>query len=266
MEASPEPRPELKQLIGALILAARRPLSVREIRRLLEGAAAEGQEGRPDVEAPAATFKDRDIREAAEALGNELKLARFGFGLEEGPEGYRFKTDPSCGPWVRRLLETGRGQRLSRPALETLAIIAWRQPITRADIEAIRGVSVDHVLKILLELQLVRIVGRSELPGRPLLYGTTTCFLEHFGLKDLSELPRLEELARLDTVRQARERESGEPPFSSEPPLETPPPSGEPTLSAGCEEAPVSDEPPLDISRNSPCVETEKHSPQENVS
>jgi len=208
METPSNARPELKPLLGALILAARRPLALREIRRLLEETPPESTPG--DVTSPLAALKEREIREALEALANDLKAGGFGFWIEEGPEGFRFKTDPRCGPWVRRLLDAGRGQRLSRPALETLAIIAWRQPITRADIEAIRGVSVDHVLRLLLELQLVRIVGRSELPGRPLLYGTTTCFLEHFGLKDLSELPRLEELARLDTVRRARESETDE--------------------------------------------------------
>jgi segregation and condensation protein B len=196
--------PALKQIIGALIFGARKPLTAREIRKNIEEVA----ENLGGLFAPYASLKDRDVREALEGLTADVARAQAGFAVVEGPDGYVIQTDPACGPWLRHLLDLGRGQRLSRPALETLAIIAYKQPITKADIEAVRGVSVDHILKTLMESQLARIMGRSDLPGRPLLYGTTHLFLEHFGLKDVTELPKLDELARLDTVRRARAAEA----------------------------------------------------------
>ena len=101
---------------------------------------------------------------------------------------------PDCAGWVRKLFPGPKPARLSPPALETLAIIAYRQPITRADVEAVRGVTVEGVLQNLMERGLVKIGGRAELPGRPLLYETTEFFLEHFGLRNLDELPNAEEL------------------------------------------------------------------------
>ena len=103
-------------------------------------------------------------------------------------------SDPAYAPWVRQLFPAVKPARLTPPSLETLAIIAYRQPITRADIEAVRGVAVDGVLQNLMERGLVKIGGRAEVPGRPLLYETTQFFLEHFGLRDLDELPNAEEL------------------------------------------------------------------------
>jgi segregation and condensation protein B len=105
---------------------------------------------------------------------------------------FRFQSEACCSRWLRCLLRKDRPSRLSRPALETLAIIAYRQPIAKSEIEGIRGVTVDHILKALMELHLVRIVGRSDLPGRPFLYGTTATFLEHFGLKNLNELNEMD--------------------------------------------------------------------------
>src|SRR5205807_2599818 len=104
--------------------------------------------------------------------------------------------DPACSPWVRQLFPGPKPARLSAPALETLAIIAYRQPITRADVEAVRGVTIDGVLQTLMERGLVKISGRAEIPGRPLLYDTTQFFLEHFGLRNLDELPNAEELRK----------------------------------------------------------------------
>src|SRR4029079_8224464 len=98
--------------------------------------------------------------------------------------------------WVRQLFPAARPARLTPPSLETLAIIAYRQPITRADVEAVRGVAIESVLQTLMERGLVRIAGRADVPGRPLLYETTQFFLEHFGLRNLSELPNAEELKR----------------------------------------------------------------------
>ena len=114
----------------------------------------------------------------------------------EKAEGWQLVSDPTYAPWVRQLFPAAKPIRLTPPSLETLAIIAYRQPITRADVEAVRGVAVDGVLQNLMERGLVKIAGRAEVPGRPLLYETTQFFLEHFGLRDLDELPNAEELKR----------------------------------------------------------------------
>ncbi|MCU0857478.1 MAG: SMC-Scp complex subunit ScpB, partial [Pontiellaceae bacterium] len=111
--------------------------------------------------------------------------------------GFRLQNEINCGPWVRTLLDKDQNARLSKPALETLAIIAYRQPILRSEIESVRGVAVDQVLRNLVEMQLVRVVARSDLPGRPWLFGTTRRFLEHFGLRSLDEMPGMEELRRM---------------------------------------------------------------------
>ena len=118
------------------------------------------------------------------------------FQLVEKAEGWQLATDPSFAQWVRQLFPAPKPARLSAPALETLAIIAYRQPITRADVEAVRGVNIDGVLQTLMERGLVKIAGRAEIPGRPLLYETTQFFLDHFGLRNLDELPNVEELRR----------------------------------------------------------------------
>ena len=116
------------------------------------------------------------------------------FQLNERAEGWQLASDPKYAQWVRQLFPAPKPARLSAPALETLAIIAYRQPITRADVEAVRGVNIDGVLQTLMERGLVKIAGRAEIPGRPLLYETTQFFLDHFGLRNLDELPNVEEL------------------------------------------------------------------------
>lgn len=123
----------------------------------------------------------QDIQDHFHGLG-------LGMELVEVAGGYRFQTAPDCGKWVRKMLNKGKPTRLARPAIETLAIIAYRQPVARSEIESIRGVCAGHVIKALMEMQLVRIIGRSDLPGRPFLFGTTPAFLDHFGLSSLNEL------------------------------------------------------------------------------
>lgn len=186
--------PELKQALGAMIFAADQALTIKDMRRCLRDVARKSEDG------PAAAFakvKDEDIAEALKALSETLQTEKTGFLLREVANGYRFQSDPACSPWLRHLLDLGQPKRLSWPALETLAIIAYRQPVTRAEIESVRGVSVDHIVRVLMEMQLVKIAGRSELPGRPFTYGTTHVFLEHFGLKGLEDLSRLNpDLAR----------------------------------------------------------------------
>jgi len=179
----------LQQIVGALLFGADRPLTVGDIRACLVNVAA-GEEN--ETLKLFAEASPREITDALEGIGKEL--ARTGIGIEvvELNGGYRFQTQACCGRWVRDLLKVERPNRLSRPALETLAIIAYRQPISKSEIEAVRGVMVDHIVKALMELHLIRIVGRSDLPGRPFLYGTTASFLEHFGLKSLDDLNELD--------------------------------------------------------------------------
>ena len=186
--------PELKQIIGAMLFVRKDPLGVAEIRRVLAATA----ERRGGITEDYAKAGEKRILEALAELGKELASKKTGFRLAEVAGGWRLENDPACGPWLRTMLQKGRGARLSLPALETLAIIAYRQPCVRAEIESVRGVAVDSILKNLLELQLVKVVGRSELPGRPWMFGTTQKFLEHFGLKSLEELPGTDELRRMD--------------------------------------------------------------------
>ena len=187
----------LKQVVGAILFAARQPLTTGAIRRILQ----ETAEAYGEQTTAFGAAKEADIKAALQALKADGESGRVGFHLADTAEGFRFQSDPAAGPWVRHMLDVGKPSRLSRPGLETLAIIAYRQPVSRADIEGVRGVAVDHVIKMLMEMQLIKIVGRSELPGRPMLYGTTALFLDHFGIKDLKDLPGIAEMARLDALR-----------------------------------------------------------------
>lgn len=180
----------LQQVIGGLIFAADHPLSVEEIRKCLRSVSeAEPEDQTMKLFAGASP---REIKDAIHEMAKELSRLEFGYDLIEVNGGYRFQSQPCCGRWIRNLLKQDRPNRLSRPALETLAIVAYRQPIAKSEMEAIRGVTVDHIIKSLMELHLVRIVGRSDLPGRPFLYGTTATFLSHFGLSTLKELNELD--------------------------------------------------------------------------
>jgi segregation and condensation protein B len=129
------------------------------------------------------------IRDAMGQINEYLKETESVYRLKEGPNGYRLSIAPRYADWVRLLRDEPRPQRLSPAAMETLSIVAYRQPVTRTEIEAIRGVSADSALNRLLERELVYVIGRAELPGRPLQYGTTDTFLEFCGLKNLEELP-----------------------------------------------------------------------------
>ncbi len=178
----------LQQIVGALLFAADHPLTVEDIRSCITGVAEASDEKDNTTLAIFAEASPNEITDALASIAKELARLKIGFDLVEINGTFRFETQPCCGRWVRNLLKTDRPHRLSRPALETLAIVAYRQPIAKSEIESIRGVMVDHILKALMELHLVRIVGRSELPGRPFLYATTATFLEHFGLRNLKDL------------------------------------------------------------------------------
>ncbi|MFL6595926.1 MAG: SMC-Scp complex subunit ScpB [Chthoniobacterales bacterium] len=182
----------LARVIEALLFSAQKPLTTRELRDAIKGA------GGDDELEPNEFSKsnEAEIAAALEQLKIEYIEQQRAFQLIERAEGWQLASDPAYARWVRGLFPAAKPQRLSPPSLETLAIVAYRQPITRADIEAVRGVAVDGVLQSLMERGLVKIGGRAEVPGRPLLYETTQFFLDHFGLKNLDELPNAEELRK----------------------------------------------------------------------
>ncbi len=181
----------LTKIIEALLFSAQKPLSIREMTAAIRGA--------EDDESGSNEFtrvKEAEVAAALEQLKIEYIEQGRAFQLTEKAEGWQLATDPSFAKWVRQLFPAPKSARLSAPALETLAIIGYRQPITRADVEAVRGVNIDGVLQTLMERGLVKIAGRAEIPGRPLLYETTQFFLDHFGLRNLDELPNVEELRK----------------------------------------------------------------------
>ena len=168
----------LRSVIESLLFAAETPLTVHRLSEVLGG------------------IEKKEIVAVLEELQAEYETAGRGFRLIEVAGGYQMRTPKENADWVKSLFR-GRPARISRATLETLAIIAYKQPIIRAEIEAIRGVDVDGVLSTLLERRLVRIVARKDVPGRPFLYGTTTEFLELFNLKDLANLPTLKEMEEM---------------------------------------------------------------------
>lgn len=180
----------LSHVIEALLFSAHKPLSTEEIVEVLRNAGAEDELAPNEF----ANAKPAEVAAAIEQLKIEYIQNEHGFQLVEKAEGWQLTSDPKYARWVRGLFPAPKPARLTSPALETLAIIAYRQPITRADVEAVRGVTIDSVLQTLMERGLVKISGRAEIPGRPLLYETTEFFLDHFGLRNLDELPNVEEL------------------------------------------------------------------------
>jgi len=174
----------LELIIEALLFASSKPLSVQEIHKNL-----------PETPIP-------DIRAALAGLREAYDAMERSFSLKEVAEGYQIRTNPAYAPYVLRMLRSSPA-RLSRAALETLAIIAYKQPIIRQEIEQFRGVDVGGILRTLLEKDLIRIMGRKTLPGRPLIYGTTKKFLEVFDLKDLESLPKLKELKEFGSADEA---------------------------------------------------------------
>jgi segregation and condensation protein B len=184
----------LDKVIEALLFSAQKPLSIREITTAIKSAEDPAAGGPNEF----ARVREAEVAAAIDQLKTEYVEQDRAFQLIEKAEGWQLATDPKYAPWVRQLFPVPKPARLSAPALETLAIIAYRQPITRADVEAVRGVNIDGVLQTLMERGLVKIAGRAEIPGRPLLYETTQFFLDHFGLRDLDELPNVEELRKRD--------------------------------------------------------------------
>ena len=220
----------LHRVLEALLFASDKPISAAECVKYLKGA-VESAPGDAEVAALAKTKPDEvaaTMRELEAQYGEEQR----GFRLVESGAGWKAVTTPDAVPWVRQLFPENRPARLSPSALETLAIVAYRQPITRADIEAVRGVNVDGVMQTLLERGVIRISGRADVPGRPLLYGTTEFFLEHFGLRSLDELPNCAELRRVELPVAAKDE--------NQPDL----PLGEAAATNGTEETPASEPAP----------------------
>ena len=182
----------LSRVVEALLFSAQKPLSIRELAAAIKGAGAEDDLSPNEF----AGATEAEIAAALEQLKIEYIQEQRAFQIIEKAEGWQLVTDPVFVRWVRQLFPAPKPARLTAPALETLAIIAYRQPITRADVEAVRGVNIDGVLQTLMERGLVKIIGRAEIPGRPLLYETTQFFLDHFGLRTLDELPNVEELRK----------------------------------------------------------------------
>ena len=185
----------LKRIVEAILFASQRPVSTKDLQGILKSA-AEADKNDPVV-AAFSGVREPALRAAIDELGADCTDPSIAYELRETAAGWQLVTKPQFAPWLRQLFPEYRSARLSAPAMETLAIIAYRQPITRADIEAIRGVAVDGVLQTLLDRGLVRIGGRAEIPGRPLLYETTQNFMDHFGLRNLDELPNVAELRKV---------------------------------------------------------------------
>lgn len=170
---------ELKRIVEALLFATSEPLTPERIASIVSG------------------VKREDIEQAINELSEEYNSAGHSFQLVRVAGGFQVTTREDYSVWVSRLYDNRVRQKLSKPALETLAIIAYKQPVLRSTIEAMRGVNVDGVLRTLMERNLIRIVGRAEGPGRPLLFGTTRQFLVYFGLNKLTDLPSIEEIDML---------------------------------------------------------------------
>ena len=181
----------LQEIVGALLFASQDPLSATELRDAIRSLDPEEGENNEIMDVYR-TCTTREISEALKGLEKALDVAHCGFSLVCTGGTYRMQTVPACGRYVRAMLKLDRPSRLGRASLETLAIIAYRQPITKGEVEEIRGVDVSGNIKTLMDLQLIRLVGKSELPGHPFLYGTTPLFLEHFGLSSLQELNKID--------------------------------------------------------------------------
>ncbi len=176
---------ELKAILEAVLFVSPEPMSVARLMSIV------------------GTASKAEVVQALGILTHDLDQDGRGIQLVQVAGGYRLVTKQEYGPWLKRMDKAKAAQKLSRSALESLAIIAYKQPLVRSEIEEIRGVETSGVLRTLCERKLVRIVGRKDVPGRPIMYGTTKFFLEHFGLQDLSQLPPLREFKELGESEQA---------------------------------------------------------------
>lgn len=182
-----ETKDELKSIIEALVLASEKPLSIDRMKEIIEDA------------------ERHEIMDSLSRLMEDYREGR-GFYLAEVADGYQFRTRPMYAPYLQKLYKI-KAPKFSQPALEALAIIAYRQPMTRAEVEEVRGVDSGGVIKSLLDKKLIKILGKKDVPGRPMIYGTSMEFLEAFGLKDLKSLPTLKDLAELGEKKEPAQAE-----------------------------------------------------------
>ena len=191
---------ELKFILESLLFSAQKPMSVKELRDLLVNAAT--AEDADDAAKPFKKVKEDDVTVALEELAREHEAAVRSYRLACVAGAWQFVTQPKFSPWLKAFVGVkNRPTRLSQAALETLAIIAYRQPVTRAEVEQVRGVNIDGTMQTILERGLVIQSGRAEVVGRPALYSTTPLFLEYFGLRGLEDLPAADELRRIPVER-----------------------------------------------------------------
>jgi segregation and condensation protein B len=228
-------QPRLSAIVEALLVASDDPLPLSELARLIRARIAEledealaansphdkkKEESSEDYTAEEveiatvspelrafAEATEEDIRDGISELNKDYEVTGRAFLILERAKGWKLYTTPDYGGFVKHLFPGRKPKRLSAPAMETLAVIAYRQPVTKAAIDAVRGVSSDGMLQKLLDLELVKIGGRAELPGRPLLYETTDFFFEHFGITSPDELPNALELRNMDLPDAAEEEE-----------------------------------------------------------
>lgn len=187
---------ELKFILEAILFAAQKAMSLKELRDLINATAT--AENASEEARLFKKVKEEDLVQALETLQKEHDDAHRSFRLTCVAGSWQFVSSPTYAPWLITMVgQKNRPPRLSQPALETLAIVAYRQPITRAEVEQVRGVAVDGVVATLLERGLIEQTGRAEVVGRPSLYGTTSLFLEYFGLRSLEDLPAADELRRI---------------------------------------------------------------------
>jgi segregation and condensation protein B len=207
---------ELKFILEAILFSAQKPLSIKELRDVFSAAPNHAE----DDESVRALkkIKEPELTAALEQLAVEHEAAQRSYRLACVAGSWQFVTQPEYAPWLKALVgHKLRPPRLSAPALETLAIIAYRQPLTRAEIEQVRGVAVDGVMQTLAERGLIEQTGRAEVAGRPMTYATTSLFLEYFGLRSLDDLPAADELRRI-VVQKPEALLTAEPGLATVPP------------------------------------------------
>ncbi|NBS51371.1 MAG: SMC-Scp complex subunit ScpB [Spartobacteria bacterium] len=237
---SDEPAFPLHRIVESLLFASQKPISAKELASIFKGAADTAKDN-PSI-ACYAKVKREQLEEAIQELEKEYADTGRSFEVRESAAGWQLVTKADFSPWLRQLFPENRQARLSAPAMETLAIIAYRQPITRADLEAVRGVAVDGVMQTILDRGLIRIAGRSDIPGRPLLYETTQHFMEHFGLKTLDDLPNASELRKIPLPKAEVPESVKAPEPASEDTTTAEVPAADPALSESAPAENISDE------------------------
>ncbi|MFA5157058.1 MAG: SMC-Scp complex subunit ScpB [Candidatus Omnitrophota bacterium] len=174
-------------VVEAMLFISEKPLTIEQIKDVVDGLDANG------------------VRKVVAELNAGYEESNRGIRITEVAGGFRMITPPALAPFLRKMYKQRRAEKLSKPALETLAIIAYKQPLTKIEIESLRNVNVDGVMSSLLEKGLIRITGRKNAPGRPIVYGTTRQFLEHFGLKSLEDLPKMEDFSEPKIIEEKAE-------------------------------------------------------------